>query len=192
MKRDNIFKFLSISSLLVAGILFFTACDPQPKGPKVGDEGEEPEAYGLQEEDLPGGDESEAVASSEGEYNEDAVKYPEEKVIDNTNLTDDQPVELNTDVFRLEKQKLLSTLNLHRTELENHIRKLEAKPGDQEDASVLEGNIEKYRTYIEKLDKEIAQVNAAEEDDFEEVVPSAQAAIKGAGALINTRDMRIN
>ncbi|MEK6476322.1 hypothetical protein WJR50_02270 [Catalinimonas sp. 4WD22] len=191
MKSENIFKFLSISSLLVAGVMFFAACDPQPKGPKVGEEGEEPEAYGLQEEDLPGGDD-EAVAASESEYNEDSAMYPEEKVLENTNMEDGEPVALSTDVFRLEKQKLLSTLNLHKTELENHIRNLEAKPGDQEDASVLEGNIEKYRTYLGKLDKEIAQVNAAEEDDFEEVVPSAQAAIKGAGALINTRDMRIN
>lgn len=191
METRNIFKPLTIFSLLISGTLIFSACDSQPRGPKVGEEGEEPEAYGLQEEDIPGGDED-ATASTESGYNEDSAMYPEEKVLDNTNLGDGQPVDLNTDVFRLEKQKLLSTLNLHKTELENQIRELEAKPGDQDDTSIIEGNIEKYRAYLEKLDKEIAQVNAVEAENFEEVVPSAQAAIKGAGALINTRYIRIN
>lgn len=173
MKSKNIFKFLSISSILMSVMLIGAACDSENRSE---DESQYP---GITDEE-------------EYNYTEGSAKYPDEKVMDSTNLADGQPVDLNTGVFRLDKQKLLSTLNLHKTELENHIRNLEAEPGDQEDASVLEGNVEKYRTYLDKLDKEIAQVNAAEEDDFEEVVPSAQAAIKGAGALINTRDMRIN
>ncbi|MDF9800187.1 hypothetical protein OKW21_005450 [Catalinimonas alkaloidigena] len=168
MKNKNIFKFLSISVLLFSVMLMGAACDSNP------DNNAEDNSLG------------------EAEYDEDSAMYPEEKVMDSTNLADGQPVDLNTGVFRLDKQKLLSTLNLHKTELENQVRALEAKPGDQSDESVIEGNIEKYKTYLEKLDREIAQVNAADEENFSEVVPSAQAAIKGAGALINTRDMRIN
>jgi len=134
-----------------------------------------------------GGGEKESATSQTGD-----VAYPEDKVIEDTNLDDDKPLELDSEEMSLEKKKLLATLNKQRTELENQIRQLEDMPGNYNDTTTLAGNIEKMKQYLDKLDTEIAQVKEAGEENFDEAAETAQAAIEGAGALMNSKDMRIN
>lgn len=225
MKTKNIFKSLSLFSLITSLIMIIVACDPGPRqGPKSGEPGEEPEAYGLQEEDLPGGDvaDSEEVmgdenseypaednprgdvvagedneapgveyGEAEGEFSEEEAQYPAEKIREETNLNSNDPLELDTEFMSVAKKMLMATLNGQRTDLEYHIRDLQQSPGNSEDSSILAGNIEKLRLYLEKLDLEMAKVRVADEESFEEVAENAQAAIKGAGALIVSRRMRI-
>lgn len=224
MKTKIIFKSLPIFSLIIALMMVFVACDPGPRqGPKSGEAGEEPEAYGLQEDDLPGGEaedegsqadeQSEYPAEenprgdvvagedneaprveygeSEEEFNEEEAMYPAEKIEEETNLNSNDPLELDAEFMSVAKKMLMSTLNGHRTDLEYHIRELQQTSGNSEDSSVLAGNVEKLKLYLVKLDLEMAKVRAVDEKNFGEVAENAQAAIKGAGALIASRKMRI-
>lgn len=209
MKTRNIFKSLSVFSLLVSAMLVWSGCDPGPRqGPKSGEPGEEPEAYGLQEDDVPGGGEDpeaddnqintaegetlKMASEGNGEYDEEEAMYPEEKIQEETNLEeDDDPLELDG-VLSVQRKMLIATLNGQRNDLEAYIRTLQQAPGTTEDSSVLEGNVEKLKTYLNKLDLEMAKVRAAEEENFGQVAESAQAAIEGAGALVASRNMRID
>ncbi len=192
MKTRNILKHLSMLALSVFAFFFLAACDSGPShGPKVGEEGEEPEAYGLQKEDLPGGEAKKTGNSADSEYNENEAMYPADKVQQNTGLEDDKPLELDGPLV-LQQKKLMAMLNHQKTDLETEIRNLEAQPGNSENASTMAGNVEKMRSYAKKLDKEMAQVYGSNENNFEEVAETAQAAIEGAGALIASRNMRIS
>ena len=70
MNIKNIFSPTSFFSLLLASIFLLSACSRNEEyGTKSGGEGEESEAYGLQEEDLPGmGDDNETSATDSEEY----------------------------------------------------------------------------------------------------------------------------
>lgn len=210
MKKKNIIKILPIFSLLISLTVLFAACDRgSTHGTKSGGEGEEPEAYGLQEDDLPGGGEDPEANDNQintaagetqkmatdnteaGEYNEEEAMYPAEKVEENTNLEDDKPLELDDAAVSLQKKMLMATLNGQKTDLQHQIRTLRNAPGNSEDSSIIEGNAEKLALYLDKLDQEMAKVMSAEEENFEEVAESAQAAIQGAGALVASDRMRI-
>lgn len=202
MKSRNIFKSFPIFSLLLSFILIFGACDRNDTyGTKSGEEGEEPEAYGLQEDDLPGGEEDPAsednqINTAEGETQkmasdaEGSADYPEEKIQEDTNLKDGEPLELSGSM-NIQKKILIATLNGQRNDLEAYMRNLKQAPGSTEDSSILQGNVEKLKAYLDKLDLEMAKVRAVGEENFEEVAESAQGAIEGAGALIVSREMRI-
>lgn len=225
MNNRNIFSPSSFFSLLLAATFLMSACSRNEEyGTKTGDAGEEPEAYGLQEEDLPGmgndeettittgdeeaypaddaprgdvvaGEDNEAIEVEYGEadtaYNPQAAQYPTDKIKDETNLNSNDPMELDSDFESVKKKKLLATLNRHRTNIETRIRELKNEPGNSEDSTTIEGNIEKLRLYREKLDLEIAKVRAVGEENFAEIAENAQAAIKGAGALLQSENMRI-
>ncbi|WPP48497.1 hypothetical protein [Catalinimonas niigatensis] len=209
MKNKIISKSLPVFSLIMALIWVFVACDPGPRqGPKSGEAGEEPEAYGLQEDDLPGvetedeGNRAEGQSENSaqknqendvaaGEFSEEEAMYPAEKIEEETNLNSNDPLELDAEFMSVSKKMLMSTLNGHRTDLEHHIRELQQTPGNSEDSSVLAGNVEKLRLYLKKLDIEMAKVRGVDEENFGEVAESAQATIQGAGALIASRRMRI-
>lgn len=223
MINNNIFRSTSFFSILLSAFFLLSACDRgEEYGTKTGDDGEDPEAYGLQEEDLPdmgdetqtesnaenypadesprgdvvAGEDNEAMEVEYGEadstYNPQAAQYPADKIKDETNLNSNDPMELDSDFESVKKKKLMATLNRHRTEVDNRIRELQNMPGNSEDSSIVAGNVEKLKLYREKLDLEIAKVIAVEDENvLEEVTESAQAAIRGAGALIQNETMQI-
>lgn len=224
MITNNIFRSTSFFSILLSAFFLLSACDRgEEYGTKTGDDGEDPEAYGLQESDLPGsqdeaelesgaaedypadesprgdvvaGEDNEAMEVEYGEadstYNPQAAQYPADKIKDETNLNSNDPMELDSDFESVKKKKLMATLNRHRTEVDNRIRELQNMTGNSEDSSIVAGNVEKLKLYREKLDLEIAKVIAVEDENvLEEVTESAQATIRGAGALIQNEDMQI-
>jgi len=216
MDIKHIFSSATFFSLLVVAALLISGCNRNDAyGVKSGGEGEEPDEYGLQEEDLPGmGNEDEAYPSGEaprndvvaGEdnqaerveygkadtsYDAQAAQYPADKIREETNLNSNDPLQLESGFRSIEKEKLLSTLNRQKTNIESRIRELEKMPGDAEDATTIEGNINRLKLYHEKIDNEITKVRSVEERDFEEVAESAQATIKGSGALLQSENMRI-
>lgn len=226
MMHKNIFNATSFFSILFASLLVLASCARNEEyGTKTGEEGEEPEAYGLQEEDLPGmgddnatqteieaseesypadesprgdvvaGEDNEAMEVEYGQadttYDPQAAQYPTDKIKDETNLNSNDPMELDSDFESVQKKKLLATLNRHRTNLERTISDLKNAPGDSGDSSTIAGNVEKLKLYREKIDLEIAKVRAVGEENFAEVAENAQAALKGSGALMQSKDMRI-
>ncbi len=222
MNTKNIFNPTVFFSLSITVMLVMSACDRGSEyGTKTGGEDGKPEAYGLQEEDLPGmgqdsetegnkeeypakdaprnavvaGEDNEAIEIEYGEadtsYDAQAAQYPTDKIKDDTNLNSNDPLQLDSDFESIKKKKLLATLNRHSTNLKGAIRNLQNAPGDAENATTIEGNIEKLKLYQKKIDREIAKVRAADEENFPEIAENAQAAIKGAGALIQSENMRI-
>jgi hypothetical protein len=186
----------------------------------ISSESDESEAYGLEPDDLTfedeegdtgneypadddyprndvvAGEDNEAMEVEYGQadtaYDETQAMYPSEKIKDETNLNSNDPMKLQSDFRSVKKKKLLATLNSRRTSLENQIRELEKDPGNAEDSSVLKGNIEKLKLYRAKIDREITKVREAKDQRrFEEVAESAQAALKGSGALMQEENMRI-
>jgi len=192
-------------------------------GTKTGDGEDTPEAYGVDdpnviveeeaaedpiedgeypEENTPRGD---VVAGEDNEarevefgradtaYDSEDAMYPASKIQEDANLNSNDPLALDSDMYSVEKKKLLATLNRHATMIENRIRELRKQPGNSEDSSTVAGNIEKLKVYKRKLDLELAKVRTVNEADAaaEEVFESAQAAIKGAGAVMQSKDMRI-
>ena len=63
MKSRNIFRSLPVFSLLLSVMIIFAACDrSDTHGTRSGEEGEDPDQYGLQDEDRApdGGDDQKA------------------------------------------------------------------------------------------------------------------------------------
>ena len=125
--------------------------------------------------------------------------YPRDKVqdADEVNLSAedgeyDLPMDLGGAVSRIEKRKMLALLMRQKTDLMYRIEELEALPGDASDNTVVEGDIDKMRTYISKLDAEIVGVRKADEGSMKAAAASALAAVKGAGALMQSSVIRID
>ncbi len=91
----------------------------------------------------------------------------------------------------IDKDILLSTLNLQKTLVSDRIEALQQEPGNSADSSILQGDVTKLRTYLEKLDVEITKVRMVNKENFDEVARSAQGAIKGAGALMQNDRIQI-
>lgn len=72
------------------------------------------------------------------------------------------------------------------------IEELEKLPTDASNNTVVQGDVDKLRLYIEKLDLEIVDVRKASPGSMTEVAESALGAIKGAGALMQSTVMRVD
>lgn len=83
MMHKNIFNASAFFSILFATLLVLASCARNEEyGTKTGEEGEEPEAYGLQEEDLPGmGDDNEAQTGTEATEEYPADEAPRGDVV---------------------------------------------------------------------------------------------------------------
>ena len=128
----------------------------------------------------------------ESQYDENEAEYPEEKVLDDTNLDSDQPLETGAAISLIEKRKLLASLMRQKTEIMYRIEELSSQSRNQDTASVISGDIDKLRTYLDQLDDEITKVRVANPNDMQQVEESAQAAIKASGALMQSAVMRID
>lgn len=130
--------------------------------------------------------------SQEGQYDENEAKYPEEKVLDNTNLDNDQPLETGAAISLIEKRELLASLMRQKTEMMYRIEELSSQSQNQDTASVISGDVDKLRTYVDQLDDEITKVRVANPNNMQQVGESAQAVIKASGTLMQSAVMRID
>ena len=180
MKVNYLFKRVFFLSALVGSLMFSVSCDR-------GDD------Y-KREEDTSETDIRANQNAQEGQYDEDEneAMYPEEKVLDDTNLDNDQPLETGSAISLIEKRELLALLMRQKTEMMYRIEELSSQAQNQDTASVISGDIDKLRTYVDQLDDEITKVRVATPNDMQEVGKSAQAIIKASGALMQNAVMRID
>lgn len=124
----------------------------------------------------------------------DPNAYPRDEVREDTNLEEDDyfPMEIGEVTSLIEKRKLMALLLRQKNDMENRINELEDRPGDASDNTIVQGDIDKLRTYIVKLELEIVDVRKARAGAMEEVTESALGAVKGAGALMQSSVMRID
>ena len=120
--------------------------------------------------------------------------YPRDKVQEETNLEEDDylPMELGEATSLIEKRKLMALLIRQKNDMEERINELENMPGDASDNTVVQGDIDKLRLYLDKLDLEILKVRKVQAGSMKEVSESALGAVKGAGALMQSSVMRID
>ena len=172
---SRFFKSSYYTVALLASMLLLTQCGGQGEDYK-------------QEEDAV------ATSSNGTDSSSTGSNYPPDKVLEETNIDDedDAPLEIGEVTSVLEKRKLLASLMRQKTDMAHRIQELKNLPGDASDNTVIQGDIDKLRTYINKLDQEIVDVRKAEAGSIEEVSESALAAIKGAGALMQSSVMRID
>ena len=148
-------------------------------------------------EDYKGEDENETVAAGDSAnaanaYPRDEVREPEEV---NVSAEDDEyelPMETEAAVSLMEKRQILALLRRQKTNMLDRIEELEDLPGDASDNTVVRGDIDKLRLYVDKLDKEIVDVRKADVGSMQAAAESALAAVKGAGALMQTPNIRID
>ena len=180
MKVNYWFKQTFFLPALIGSLILSTSCDRGDNYKRESDQSET---------DIRANQSSD---SQEGQYNEDEAMYPEEKVLDNTNLDSDKPMETGSAISLIEKRELLATLMRQKTEITYRIEELSSQSQNQDTATVVGGNIDKLRTYLDQLDDEIAKVRAANPNNMQEVGESAQAAIKASGVLMQSSVMRID
>ena len=120
--------------------------------------------------------------------------YPRDKVQEETNLEEDDylPMELGESTSLIEKRKLMALLIRQKNDMEERIKELENMPGDASNNTVVQGDIDKLRLYLDKLDLEILKVRKVQAGSMKEVSESALGAVKGAGALMQSSVMRID
>ena len=120
--------------------------------------------------------------------------YPRDEVKEETNLEEDDtmPMEVGEAASAIEKQQLLALLMRQKTDMLYRIEELENTPADDTDNTVVEGDLDKLRLYVEKLDQEIVDVRKASPGAMKAATESALGAIKGAGALMQSAVMRID
>ncbi len=118
--------------------------------------------------------------------------YPRDKVQENTNLEDNEPMEIGAVTSLIEKQELLALLLRQKNDMEQRVNELENTPGNAANNTVVQGDVDKLRLYLDKLDLEILKVRKAQAGSMKEVSESALGAVKGAGALMQSSVMRID
>lgn len=191
MKIISFFKRTFFFSLIVAVPLMFSHCG----GSEDYKENEDNENIneGTREENQ--------VRESQGNNTnnkgnasrfEQETGYPEDKVQENTNLTDDKPLELKTDEFQsLDKRILLATLNRQKTLIEYHIRELRNGPENSGNTGTTGNNIQQLKSQLQKLEQAIAKVRNTSEEELDQVAESAQTAIEEAGSLVVSNRMQV-
>jgi hypothetical protein len=137
-----------------------------------------------------GGDEKEPATSTEPE----SLAYPEDKVLENTNLDNRQPLELSKEFETIEKRILLASLMRQRNDLQYRIREIKtaADTAINPYPAPPAGDLEQLQTYVDNIDKEIANVRNTPSDRLADVEETALATIEGAGALLQSPYMRID
>lgn len=139
---------------------------------------------------------AEAAADSQvaTDADNDQNAYPRDEVLDETNLEEDDylPMEIGEMTSLIEKRELMALLLRQKNDMKQRINELEDMPGDASDNTVVQGDIDKLRLYLDKLDLEILKVRKAQAGSMAEVSESALGAVKGAGALMQSSVMRID
>lgn len=120
--------------------------------------------------------------------------YPADMVKEETNMAsgNDMPMEIGEVTSAIEKQQLLALLMRQKTNVHYRIGELKNMPGDASNNTIVRGDIDKLRMYMDKLDQEIVDVRKAQAGTMKEVTESALGAIKGAGALMQSSIIRID
>ena len=134
------------------------------------------------------------VATDDQATTDNPNAYPRDEVLDETNLDEDDylPMEIGEATSLIEKRKLLALLIRQKNDMEERVNELERMPGDASDNTVVQGDIDKLRLYLDKLDLEILKVRKVQAGSMKEVSESALGAVKGAGALMQSSVMRID
>ena len=139
---------------------------------------------------------AEAIADDQAATDDssDLNAYPRDEVRDDTNLEEDDylPMETGAVTSLIEKRKLMALLVRQKNDMEERVNELENMPGDASDNTVVQGDIDKLRLYLDKLDLEILKVRKVQAGSMKEVTESALGAVKGAGALMQSSVMRID
>ena len=175
---NKLFNYPFFTAIALASLLFFTQCG------------------GYGEDYMENEDEATATDTTATDSIAEGVAYPRDEVLEETNLEADGdynlPMEMGEAASRIEKKQLLALLMRQKTDMMYRIEELEALPGDASDNTVVRGDIDKLRTYIAKLEAEIVDVRKAQVGSMPEVAESALAAVKGAGALMQSSVIRID
>ncbi|MGB3586990.1 MAG: hypothetical protein WBA23_10640, partial [Tunicatimonas sp.] len=119
----------------------------------------------------------------------DSLAYPKDKVLDDTNLDNRQPLEFTTEFESVEKRVLIASLMRQKTDLEYRIREVKNQPGGTTPPA---GDLQQMKTYVDDISREIAKVRQTPAENLAEVEKTATAAIEGAGALLQSSYMRID
>ena len=175
----NILYRASFAALLLLGGLL-VGCGEPNQDYKNDDDDRSAEA-------TAGGD-RQAMTASDSSQND----YPRDKVQENTNLEDNNPMEIGAVTSLIEKRELLALLLRQKNDMEQRVSELESMPGNPSNNTVVQGDVDKLRLYLEKLDLEILKVRKAQAGSMTEVSESALGAVKGAGALMQSSVMRID
>lgn len=165
---------LLLPALVLIGGLFLASCDR-------GDEYKQAEGDGAT---------ASAGDSTSGEYNEEEAQYPEEKVQDDTNLDDEDPLTLTSGHEDIQKRVLMASLLRQKNDLQNRIREIKSQSGSATTPPAAE--MDQMETYVGRLDEEITKVRQASSGSLGQVEESAQGAIEGAGALIQSTFIRVD
>ena len=179
---NTIFNRFSLTALVLAGGLLIRCGEPN-------------QDYRKDDDDRRGeavvNDDGGETETSEGENSQNA--YPRDEVREETNLDGDYlPMDLGETTSLIEKRKLLALLMRQKNDMEQRINELENQPGNPSNNTVVEGDIDKLRLYVEKLDLELVKVRKSPAGSMKEVSESALGAVKGAGALMQSSVMRID
>lgn len=132
------------------------------------------------------------AANSQNAGDSSQNDYPRDKVQEETNLEDNTPMELGEVTTLIEKRELMALLLRQKNDMEQRINELENQPGNASNNTVVQGDVDKLRLYLDKLDLEIVKVRKAQAGSMGEVSESALGAVKGAGALMQSSVMRID
>lgn len=191
MKTISFFKRTFFFSLIVAVPLIFSHCGGSEDYKE--NEGNENINEGTREEnqvrESQGGSTSNKGNASRFEQE---TGYPEDKVQENTNLTDNKPLELKTDEFQsLDKRILLATLNRQKTLVEYRIKEMKSGGSDITEGATTAENEQQLQTALQQLDQEIVKVRSASAEELDQVAESAQAAIKVVGERMESDRMQI-
>nr|WKN39839.1 hypothetical protein K4G66_14175 [Tunicatimonas sp. TK19036] len=140
-------------------------------------------------DDYKQNEDGEATASSgEGEFNEEEAMYPEEKVQDDTNLEDGEPLDLDSEYEPVKKRVMIASLLRQKNDLQNRIREIKM----QSSATASEGDMGQMQDYVERIDTEITSIRRTPNDRISQVEKSAQTTIEEAGELLQSTKMRID
>lgn len=154
--------------------------------------GEPNQDYKIDDNDRSGQATAENQVATDADSDENA--YPRDEVLDETNLEEDDylPMEIGEVTSLIEKRELMALLLRQKNDMVQRVNELEDRPGDASDNTVVQGDIDKLRLYLDKLDLEILKVRKAQAGSMKEVSESALGAVKGAGALMQSSVMRID
>lgn len=133
------------------------------------------------------------LAACGGEESE-GVEYPDDMVLEDTNLDSEQPLELSKEFESVEKRILMASLMRQRNDLEYRIREIKTSVDTAINPypAPPAGDLEQLIDYVDKIDSEIAKVRNTPTESLSSVQEAAMAAIEGAGALLQSSYMRID
>lgn len=137
---------------------------------------------------------SSLLTSCGGGEESDGTEYPDDMVLEDTNLDGQQPLELSKEFETVEKRILMASLMRQRNDLQYRIREIKTAADTTINPypAPPAGDLKQLQTYVDNIDKEIAKVRNTPSDRLADVEETALAAIEGAGALLQSSYMRID